>query len=1044
MMSSTLHIRLLGGFGLTYGDRPIIDIHSPRSQALLSYLLIHRDAPQSRQRLAFQLWTDSTDTQARTNLRKELSYLRRDLPDAEQFLRIESKTLQWLPTAPFTLDAMAFETAVKAAETDDSDTQQAYLEQAIALYRGELLPGCEDEWILAERDRLQHLYVRALEQLIECLKAQQDYRLALNYAQQLLRMDTLNESAYCILMRLYHLNGDRANALQVYHRCMAILCEELGVDPSPTTRKLYEQLLREEDLADETSAHQAIPPSAGPVPRPSLAPVLPTLVGRQQEWESIQSWANLTHPNATQVLLLTGEPGIGKTRLLEELRGTVNMTLWGRGFAPEMVRPYGIWIDALRSVTLPTAIPAELAFLLPEVGQSIKAPPDRSHLFDAVVKLLAEWAAQATVVVILDDIQWIDEASSALLHYASRLLSHLPVKFACTARSGELSRNASIWPVFQALRREQRLTAMELQPFDRGTTSELIRSVHPAHAFDVSLELADRVFADSGGNPLFVLEIVRALSQHLSRHSYGEPPSHTDNLSALIRDRLQQLDDAARDLLPWATALGRSFNPMILEQVADYPVPQLLTAIAQLEQQSMIRPSNTVGNEMGYDFVHDIVRQVVYQEISEPRRRLVHLQIAHKLHQTATPDHALAGDIAHHAALGGDYSLAASSALQAAERCLKLFAYAEAAVLAERGVQFCQALDRQMRIRIQLGLLRVWALAGVTGDRATQIETGVHQLLEEANQLGLKEEEAIGLEALGSLYFEQSDYTNIHRYSQRTVDVSRAASPATAARLLGFSGSCLVEMGREMMRGEALLLEAQSLANRVGLEFCDIHAGLGSVELHKAHYEAAQTFLQRALQLAQMEQDRWRECNCLTYLIMTELEAGDAIAALSYGEIMTRMVAQIEGKESESAVAFALTTLSHYQLQHANAEVDLEAAIVRLTQLDIKRMLAYILIGAAEADLEQKRYKLAAMRAEAALESAQIMNHPSHRDLAGAVLIQSLLALGEQEQAIAQFATVQQQIDRPNLSVRAQIQIERVTEQIQSLTDQFRQSSHPS
>ena len=341
-MSPTLHIRLLGGFSLTYGDRPIVGINTLRSQALLSYLLIHRDAPQSRQRLAFQLWTDSTDTQARTNLRKELSYLRRDLPEADQFLRIESKTLQWLPTDPFTLDVIAFETAVKAAETDDSDTQQSHLEQAIALYRGELLPGCEDEWILVERNRLQQLYVRALEQLIECLKAQQDYRLALNYAQQLLRMDTLNESAYCTLMRLYHLNGDRANALQVYHRCMAVLCEELGVDPSATTRKLYEQLLHE---ADELTADQALtqPLSLRRAPlsnrsQAGFRPLLP-LVGRKDELNQVQAWANAIQESSRPFLLLMGEPGIGKTRLLEELRETVPVACGDGDLLPKWCDP---------------------------------------------------------------------------------------------------------------------------------------------------------------------------------------------------------------------------------------------------------------------------------------------------------------------------------------------------------------------------------------------------------------------------------------------------------------------------------------------------------------------------------------------------------------------------------------------------------------------------------------------------------------------------------------------------------------------------------
>lgn len=1023
-MSLPLHIKLFGELLITYGDRPIASISTARSQALLSYLVLHRHTPQPRQRLAFHLWTDSTDTQARTNLRKELTYLRRGLPAADQFLLIESKTLQWASTAPFTLDVLEFEDAVRAAACAALDTRQSFLKQAIALYRGDLLPSCDDEWIIPERERLQQMQLSALEQLIDLLKEQQDYRAALNYAQQLLRIDSLNEATYCLLMRLYALSGDRANALQVYHRCMTVLREELGIDPGLTTRKLYEQLLLENELPE----HSVAPSSPRPcLPLPPLRVTQP-LVGREPEWNLIQHWVrSIARDAPSEVLLLVGEPGIGKTRLLEELRETMQVAFWGRGFAAEMVRPYGIWIDALRSIAMPPSvtIPPELGFLLPEISQLVKAPPDRSHLFDAVVQLLAEWANQTSLVVILDDIQWIDEASSALLHYATRLLSHSPVRFACAARSGELEENAAISRVVQALRREQRLRTLELQPFERGKTAELIRSVNTSNA-TVSLEMVDQVFIDSGGNPLFVLEVVRALSQNQS--------THADNLEALIGDRLQQLDDTAHQLLPWASALGRSFKPPLLAQVANYPLPQLLMAIEQLERQSIIRPSKSAGNEMGYDFAHDIVRQVVYRQISEPRRQLVHLQIAHQLNQVSTPDHTLAGDIAYHASLGGDHLLAASSALLAAERYLKLFAYAEAAALAQRGIRHCQPLDQRTQIHFQLRLLRIWAITGVIGDRAVQLEADLHQLVSEASRLGLKDDEAIGFEALWILYFNQSNFTGLQQQSIQAIEVSRAASPATAARLLAFSGTCLAEIGREMVKAEALLLEAQSLAARVGLQLCDINSGLGGVHYHNGRYAEARSLLQQAWKMTKIEQDHWRGCACLSYLAMVELEAGNPAAALPYCEEMAIVAAKIQGEGSEGAVAAVLAALASYQLQQPDSKIVLEEAIVRLKQMDIKRMLAYVLIGTAKVDLKHKRFEMAIVRAEAALQAAQIMNHPSETALAWALLVQGILELGELERAIAQFEALRDQIDRPTLSVHARVAVDQVIQIMQTIT----------
>ncbi|MBW4517730.1 MAG: AAA family ATPase [Timaviella obliquedivisa GSE-PSE-MK23-08B] len=1044
-MPPILQARLLGEFSLICDGSPVPATLTGRSQALLAYLLLNRHTPQPRQRLAFHLWSESTEPQARTNLRKELSHLRRALPNAEQILSVDAKTLQWQPKTQFTLDVAQFEEAIKAAQATDSSLAQAALEQAVELYRGDLLPDCDDEWIIPERDRLQQMRVRALEQLINLLEEQRAYRIALGYGQQLLQFDRLNESTYCVLMRLHNLSGDRANALQLYHRCMIILREELGIDPSPTTQKLYEQLLREDELPEDELPAQTTTHFR---PLTLLHPALSPLVGRKREWEIIRQWMGAIDSAASsEVLLLLGEPGIGKTRLLEELREVMQSgrmqghILWGRAFAAEMVRPYGIWIDALRSLELPpVTLSPKLGFLLPEIDQPIIDPPDRSHLFDAVMQLLAEWANQSPLVVILDDIQWIDEASSALLHYAIRLLNHLPVQFACTARTGELEANAEVSRVVQALRRERRLQTLELPAFNREETAELIRSVS-GNALDLSLEVVDQVFIDSGGNPLFTLELARASTPNQSVQA--------DTLEALIGDRLRQLNDTAYDLLPWAAALGRSFKPTMVAQVADYPLAQLLLSIEQLEQRSIIRPSTSIGNEMGYDFSHDIVRQVVYRQLSEPRRRLIHLQIAHQLNQRTTPDHALAGDIAHHAALGGDPELAAATALLAAERCLKLFAYAEASKLAQQGMHHSQQLDNSSRVRLQIGLLKCYISAGVTKEQVPQIEATLHQLIAEAIALNLKDEEAIALEALIALSYDYNNLTSVHQHALRAAERVRSASPAVMARMLAHSGWCLAEIERDMDRAEALLLEAQSLAARVELEICDIACGLGCVHRHAADFTEAHLLLEQAWHMAQAEQDHWRECACLSYLAMVQLETGHPARAIAYSTELATVATKISGEGSEGAMAVALTALANYQLQQPNqlqqpeAEVALEQAIATLQQIDAKRMLAYVLIGAAEVDLVSERFAMAAIRAEAALQSAQIMNQPSETALAWAVLIQSFLAAGELDRAIAQFQAPHRPTDRHALSTRAQTAVDRVIMQCRKIKEGETHGSRP-
>jgi DNA-binding SARP family transcriptional activator len=150
-----LYIHLLGDFRLTHDDRPLTSVDTPRLQSLLAYLVLHREAPQSRQHLAFLLWPDSTERQARTNLRKQVHFLRRALPQPDRFFHADAKTLHWLPDAPFTLDVADFERALDQAErADDADTVPALLEGAVDLYQGDLLPSCYDDWIFPARERL--------------------------------------------------------------------------------------------------------------------------------------------------------------------------------------------------------------------------------------------------------------------------------------------------------------------------------------------------------------------------------------------------------------------------------------------------------------------------------------------------------------------------------------------------------------------------------------------------------------------------------------------------------------------------------------------------------------------------------------------------------------------------------------------------------------------------------------------------------------------------------------------------------------------------
>ena len=198
-------------------------LESGRAESLLAYLLLHRDAPQPRQRLSFLLWPDSTEAQARTNLRHVLHRLRRALPDADRFLDVTPRTLQWRPDGPFRLDLAAFEDALDRAAAQGGDAAVGALREAADAYAGDLVEGSYDEWLLEERDRLRERYAAALERLCGLLESTGRHAEAIGYAERLVAHDPLREDAYRLLMRLHDARGDRARAQRAYHACAAAL-----------------------------------------------------------------------------------------------------------------------------------------------------------------------------------------------------------------------------------------------------------------------------------------------------------------------------------------------------------------------------------------------------------------------------------------------------------------------------------------------------------------------------------------------------------------------------------------------------------------------------------------------------------------------------------------------------------------------------------------------------------------------------------------------------------------------------------------------------
>lgn len=296
-----------------------------------------------------------------------MTRLRQTLPNVDSFLRINKQTIQWHSDASWRLDVLDFEHAVtQARQAKDSAVLRVALEEAVTLYRGDLLPSCYEEWILPERERLRQLFLEILERLIVILEEERNYVAAIRVAQRLLQHDPLHEATYRLLMRLYAVCGDRASALRTYHTCATLLERDLGIEPSHATREVYERLLQTE----ETSREHAIP-------RTEFLSMTP-LVGRQQEWLQLQEVWRSAAAGQPHLVVLSGEAGIGKTRLAEELLTWVDRqgihTASARCYAAEGDLAYAPVAAWLRTDTLRKALPqlpeiwlTEVARLVPDV-----------------------------------------------------------------------------------------------------------------------------------------------------------------------------------------------------------------------------------------------------------------------------------------------------------------------------------------------------------------------------------------------------------------------------------------------------------------------------------------------------------------------------------------------------------------------------------------------------------------------------------------------------------------------------------------------------
>jgi DNA-binding SARP family transcriptional activator len=798
-------ITLFGALEVTHRQAAPQRPPTQKVLSLLGYLVVHHDVPQGRDKLVDLLWPDLLPRQGRRMLSDALWRARRLLtpPGAADtpLLDISGAAVAFRPAPDTFVDVIAFERLLQpiASRIDDPVTAPAddtigQMREAITLYRGDFLEDCYDDWTLFDRERLRELYLSALRRLLACDIDAKAYEAALQTALRLVRADPLREESHRDLMRLYYLLGRETDALRAYEQCSRLLDEELGVEPDPATISLYEEI---RSLQQRRAWEQARLAVDAPAPAASGTGVAalpePPLVGRPEQRAELMDAVEQAIAGAGGMLLVAGEAGLGKSRMLREIAAGAEWRgahiSWGRGQEGAQALPFGALREALAAAITPTRARqlaealspyslGALALLLPDLAEALPAEalslPHASErqaaaLHTAISEALLALGRLAPQIILLEDLHWFDPATLHALVALLPALRDQRVLLVVSGRADELVRRSEVWNALLQLDRSGLLRRVDLRGLNEAECGDLIRRL--LRMRQLAPRFSARLYQATGGNPFFILQALRSLQEQglLTRDAQGiwhtewDAPGadyHDLPLPTGLRDaidaRLRGLGAQEREALAAAAVLGQNFAPvtwagmtedrrsMVADGDSSSATIDLRSSIFDPQSggqwsgvvDQLLKRQFLVEEGAGYRFDHETLREVVYNDLDTTTRQTLHLRAAAALER----EHfARVEALAQHLYLAGAWDKALPYLVQAGDRARDVYAwqdalrcYDQALTAADRaGVEIA---DLQTRWDIQL---KRGAAATPLGDYSTVIAA-----YEEALRLAEQDQQA--------------------------------------------------------------------------------------------------------------------------------------------------------------------------------------------------------------------------------------------------------------------------------------------------------------
>lgn len=682
----------------------------PRTLPALVYLLLRRGETIARDHMAADLWPDAHAARGRARLRSALHALGRALPSGGAWIHGDAENVGWNSAEPQWLDLAEFERCV-------SDPTNAAT--AVELYDGDFAPGIEHDWAVRARDQLRRRYVAALDALVTEHRRLRRFDTATAYAQRLLAEEPWREDVVRRLIAIRHESGDGSGALAEFDRFASRLRAELGADPMPETRTLRDAIAR----GDASSAVPFPVTDGVAASRPARVRGLP-FVGRERELSLLRTHWSRAAAGSGGTVAISGTAGAGKSALAQELERYVEdnggRVLRGSAGFPAS-SPYQCFVEALRAAAPVLAAAgvspvwlAALSGLLPELrarldGDLPQLDPQRQQqrFFEALVQTMLALAKSRPTLLVLEDLQWADEATIGALLALARRIPLAPVLVVFTYRDEDVPAAHALRKLRHDLQPARLLEVVSPAPLELDDVVALIQTAL-ALPDDRARRLAAQLLEHSDGNPLFLTHLIDI---YLEDGTLRTPRG----LRRLIARRIEPLDDSARAVAEIAALAGRRFSSELIEEVGGWEARRVARALDALIARRIVAETGG-GGTLEYDFTHQLVRAAIADTIAPERARRRHRRIALALERIAGERvHEAAPTLAMHYEAAGDCAAAACWHLEAAKRAMGIAAHDVALQHLDRALSL--GTSRSVRTR---ALLTRETLHGLRGAREAQ------------------------------------------------------------------------------------------------------------------------------------------------------------------------------------------------------------------------------------------------------------------------------------------------------------------------------------